>query len=61
MEWLLQTSEDENRRLLAFFEEFLSDLRQLLANLAGQPVMDAAGLYARESALPRAREWPLPQ
>src|SRR6476660_8239566 len=48
VEWLLQTSRDENRRLLSFFEEFLRDLRKLLANLAGQPVMDATGLYARD-------------
>jgi len=36
------------RTLLSFFEEFLSNLRQLLAYLAGQPVMDTAGLYARD-------------
>src|SRR5438309_219771 len=38
----------ETERLLSFFKEFLRDFRELLANLAGQPVMDAPGLYARD-------------
>src|SRR6185312_16353024 len=43
----LKTRRPKCERLLSFLQEFLRDLRQLLANLAGQPVMDASGLYAR--------------
>jgi len=32
--------------VVALFQEFLCDLRELLTNVAGQPVMDAAGMYA---------------
>src|SRR5713226_7502630 len=44
--WMPTIGRTEEMLVVALFQEFLCDLRELLTNVAGQPVMDAAGMYA---------------